>query len=274
MKFAINSAYVRKMLKGNGNLDDLQAALICKNAGFDIIDCTPAFNTDNDYESKAFELAQGLAENGIIVEQSHAPFNRYSELPREEFDIMLWNSFKTAKILGAKYMVIHADEFPRKYAFDSKKASDYAYEMFAPFVEYTAKHGFGVAVENLFDEGARNRFTADINEQIEIIDRFNDKCVTACWDFGHANVQHGENALDKLKLLGSRLSCTHVHDNLGLDSHMQIYDGNIDWASNAEYLKNNYSGIFTYEFVYGEKSDREMTEFLKNAHNTASQLFE
>lgn len=278
MEISVNSSYFRKIRGTDKKRTDLEAALICKQAGITVLDCTPSFTNDEDWERQAHKLAEDFSREGIRIEQGHAPFNRYKKKPLDEFKEELWRSFKTAQILGSRYHVIHADEYPLSLTYDSKAACDYSYELFAPYIEFAEKNGFGVAIENLFDEpsapnvNGRNRFTAVIEEQLEIIDRFNCKAVTACWDFGHANVSFGKDAVDKLKMLGSRLTCTHVHDNEGSDKHMPMYFGKINWEAYAEYLKSAYNGVFTYEFVYNEIPEEILADYLALAKKTAENL--
>ncbi len=277
MEISINTSYAAKTRDPADRRDDLTAAKNCKAAGYTVLDCTPIFATAEDYEAKAYDLANALTAEGLRVEQCHAPFNRYSKQPMEQFLERFRRSFYTAKILGARYMVVHADEYPLSLPYDSDVACAYAYEYLAPMAEYAEKNGFSLAVENLFDEPAfpningRNRFTAVVEEQIAIIDRLGGN-VTACWDFGHANVSFGKDGPEKLKQLGSRLSCTHVHDNLGQDKHLPLYFGNIDWDAYAPYLVENYQGVFTYEFVYHTFPESLLPAYLHLAKQTAEEL--
>ncbi len=277
MEISINTAYAAKRTDPKNRRSDLEAARICKAAGYTVLDCTPAFATDDDYETKAYDLANALAAEGLRVEQAHAPFNRYAKQPFDQFQERLRRSFHTARILGVRYHVVHADEYPLSLPYDSAAACDYAYEYLAPLAEYAEKHGFSLAVENLFDEpcfpsvDGRNRFTATIEEQIAIIDRLGGN-VTACWDFGHGNVSYGKDGLEKLGQLGSRLTCTHVHDNLGEDKHLPLYFGNMDWDAYAQYICQSYKGVFTYEFVYHTFPEALLPDYLRLAKRTAEEL--
>ncbi len=263
MEFAINTEYLRKVRGNRPERTDIEAARIAKSAGFSIIDCTPAFSYDKDYEKNAHKLAEDLASEGLRVEQSHAPFNIHYKLPLDEFKRWMWQCFDIARILGTKYVVVHPNESSDGNIY-TKEAADFMYELFMPYVEYGAKHGIGIAIENI---------DTPPSFHIELVDRFNTDTVTACWDFGHANC-YVKDPLKELKALGSRLSCTHVHDNNGSDSHLPIYFGTADWESIAKYLKESYSGVFTFEFVYGCIPDDLLIDYLKLEIKSAERLFE
>lgn len=275
MEIAINSGYFRRIYGSDKKRTDLECALLCKKGGFSLIDCSPAFLTDEDWLEKAKVLSEELKRGGITVEQSHAPFNRYSREPDDVFKEKLRRSFLTAAELGAKRIVIHADEYVcEKENYDSETACRFTYEFFAPFVELAQKCGIGVAVENLFEDEpgkGRNRCTSTVEEILRILELFNTPDVTCCWDFGHAAVAFGENMLKELKKIGEHVTCTHVHDNYkSEDTHLPIFLGKTDWNAHMDYLKKiGYKGAFTYEFVYGCIPECVIEDFLKFQYNAA-----
>ncbi len=267
MEISINTEYLRKVRGNRPQRTDIEAIRIAKAAGFNVIDCTPVFAEDEDYEKKAHVLAEQIKGEGIRVEQSHAPFNRYDKLPIEDFKERFWRTLKTSQIVGSKYIVAHCDE-PVPGAVDeiyTKKSADHIYDTFMPFVEYGEKHGIGIAIENT---------DTPPEFHIELIDRFNSDAVTACWDFGHANYFHGKDGFNQLKAIGNRLSCTHVHDNVYDDEHTPIFFGTVDWESTVKYLKDNYKGVFSLEFVYAVMPDELLLDFLKFARRSAEYLLE
>ena len=275
MNIAVNSGYFKKIYGSDNVRNDLEAALICKKGGFDILDCSPKFFEQDDWQRKADDLAESFAKEGITVEQSHAPFNRYIREDEQIFKEKLRRSFIIASKLGAKRIVIHADEYvPKDGIYRSEDACRFAYEFFAPFVELAEKLGIGVAVENLFEDRKkddRERCTSTVDEVLKIIELFNTPSVTCCWDFGHAAVAFGDNMLDELKKAAKYVTCTHVHDNYFFsDMHLPIFLGKIDWGAQIKYLKEiNYPGAFTFEFVYGVLPDDAIYDFLKFQYNSA-----
>lgn len=275
MQIAINSGYFRKIFDSDKTRTDLECARLCKKGGFSHIDCSPNFLKDSDWQDQAKKLAADLESEGIIVEQSHAPFNRYNREPESQFKEKLRRSFLTAAELGAKNIVIHADEYVcEKGTYDSEAACRFAYDYFAPFVELAQKNGIGVAVENLFEDGIhckRDRCTSTTDEILRIIELFNTPEVSCCWDFGHAAVSFGDNMLDELKKVGGHVTCTHVHDNYkNSDTHLPIFLGKINWKAHMDYLRKIlYKGAFTFEFVYGVIPENLIDDFLKFQYNAA-----
>ena len=110
--------------------------MLCKAGGFSWIDCSPKFLTDEHWQDKAKKLSEDLARENIKVEQSHAPFNRYAHEPDDVFKEKLRRSVITAAEIGAKRIVIHADEYDYSKGYDSEKACRFAYEYF--FADYRA----------------------------------------------------------------------------------------------------------------------------------------
>ena len=273
MDFAINTEYFKKVYGSDRKRTDLECAQLCKKGGFSLVDCSPNFLTEDDWCDKAKKLAEDFKCEGIAVEQSHAPCNRYNREPDDIFKEKLRRAFITAAEIGAKRIVIHADEYVCNGTYDSETACRFAYEYFAPLVELAQKLGIGVAVENLFEDGPkeRNRCTSRVEEVLRIIELFNTPTVTCCWDFGHAAVSFGENMLNELKKVGKYVTCTHVHDNyIYSDAHLPIFLGNIDWKSHIDYLKKiGYGGVFTYEFVYGCMPEELIADFLKLQYKAA-----
>ncbi len=282
MKISINSNYFRARRLGQPPRSYCEAALLCKNAGFDSIDfsCSSAFCAADDWETQAKQLAEDFSKNGIVVDQTHAPFNRYAREENAIFREKLRRAFETSAILGAKRIIVHADEYVAPDGkYNSEDACKFAYDYFAPYVELAKKRQIGVAVENLFEDGRcgenrRSRCTSEVDELITIIDSFRDPAVTCCWDFGHAAVAFGDKMLEELKKIGTRLSSTHIHDNCyGNDAHLPLFFGKIDWESHIEYLRSiGYDGAFTYEFVYGCIPDALLPEYLKLAYQTANYI--
>ncbi len=72
-----------------------------------------------------------------------------------------------------------------------------------------------------------------------------------CFDSGHAEVASG--AVEILKLLKTRVVCTHLHDNNSRqDLHLPPFRGVVDWpALLAELSSAGYNGKYTFEC--GEK---------------------
>ena len=284
MELSISLEYVQKGKAASAGRDIETAASLCAEAGILYVDYTNDYN-DPDYLKNAAKDREVLDRFGIFVEQSHAPFNRYgSYASNEEFMRRFTASFECARILGAKYMVVHADELhPNGDIWDVDDLIRRNYEYLSPYADFCRKNGMVMAIENLFEDKTwrvpqvegKSRFTSRVEEQIGLIDRFNDSAVAACWDFGHACCSYGkEDMTPALRRLGSRLVCTHVHDNnYRQDMHLVPFFGEIDWKAQMQTLRDiGYSGKLSFELVYGHIPDNVVKTFLKYVTEVGQEL--
>ena len=284
MELSISLEYVQKGKAAVTGRNIETAAALCAEAGIRYVDYTNDYNGPDCLKNAARER-EVLDRYGICVEQSHAPFNRYgSYATREEFMSRFAASFECARILGSKYMVVHADELqPSGDIWDVDELIRRNYEYLAPYAEFCSKNGMVMAIENLFEDKTwrvpqvegRSRFTSRIEEQIGIIDRFGVPCVAACWDFGHACCSFGkEDMTNNLRMLGSRLVCTHVHDNnYRQDMHLVPFFGEIDWKAQMNVLREiGYDGKLSFELVYGHIPDNIVKTFLKYVTEVGKEL--
>lgn len=281
-RLSTNLDYIMSARFGGTGTSAAEAAKLCLDAGFRVVDYSPDIRRD-DWKERVTQDAAAIRALGMDISQTHAPFNRYTKFPTEVFHEHLDRHFQAALILGVPRTVVHGNEyglFPNGY--DRKPAGDYAYEILAPHVEYALKHGLGVAVENLQEgrsfpeESTRLNYTAETEEVLELIHRFNDPLVTCCWDFGHAHVAYDSRMLDELKKVGPLLSCTHIHDNYyQQDLHLPPFMGDIDWKSHMRYLRESgYAGDITFEMVYGHIPAEMCGEFLASLYHSGELLLE
>lgn len=258
----------------------IEKAKYCRGLGFTSLDFLTNYWGES-YIERAHKFRELMNEAGLSIHQSHAPFNRYNKARSvDEFKPYVSRAIETAGILGAKYIVVHADEYrlAEGEEYDTKTVHDWTYEYLAPFVEQAEKCGVEIAIEDLFEEkgnkAPRSRHCSTVEELIALIERF-DKRVSCCWDFGHGHVAFGtENVFEEFKKVFPYISCTHVHDNYyNKDLHLLPYFGNIDWTAHIRYMKENgYKGNFTYEFVYGNMPAPILHEYLIFAKKIADYL--
>ena len=189
----------------------------------------------------------------------------------------------SSRIVGAKYVVVHADEYRTVDHYDEKEAEDFAYEFLAPYVEYAKKNGMIVAIENVFEDSIRrcpqfdgkSRFGSRIHELKGMIERFNDPAVQCCWDFGHASCAFGaDGMLEPMQEIGKHLVCTHVHDNYyERDLHLMPFLGTVNWEAHMKALREmNYQGKFSFELVYGCCPEALMGKWLQYVHEVGEYL--
>lgn len=260
------------------------AALLCHNTGFNYVDYTSDFQIDN-WIDNAYKEREILDLYGINVEQTHSPINRYRQFPDDIFWEYFKRSFEISKILGAKYVVVHADEYRTVDRYNEKEVLEYTYNYLAPYVEYSIKNGMTVAIENVFEDNnyrwpaidGKSRYTSRIEELKAIIERFNDKNVGCCWDFGHASVAFGLDGMtEALKEVGKYVVCTHIHDNYGRsDLHLLPFLGDINWVRELNCLADfNYEGNLSFELNYGSVPKSILQKWLDYAHSVGEYLIE
>ena len=151
MELSMSLGYMKKQ-RGTQTPRSLEAAArLCAEAGFAYADYTPDYISP-DWERKAHEDRAILDALGIQVEQSHAPYNRYGTYDRELFPEYFARSFEAARIVGAKYVAVHADEYRTTDHYDPKEIEDFAWEYLAPHAEFAAKNNMIMAIENVFED--------------------------------------------------------------------------------------------------------------------------
>lgn len=254
---------------------------LCKEAGFTVIDYTPGGET---WEKQVASLLKASEAYELPLEQSHAHYNRYAKMPTDQYKVLLDRNFEAAIRMGNKQIVIHGDDYriPEGGTYDAKRAEDETYEFWAPYVEKATSKGVGVAIETVFEDNRAkdappNRYTSRLEELIGLIDRFDNPLVTCCWDSGHARLAFTRAGMpDAMRALGSRITCTHIHDNYyNRDLHVLPFQGDIDWREQMATLKEiGYKGNLTYELVYGKWPESMVAEFLKVTADTGRILID
>ncbi len=280
MSICMNCLKPRRKDGAMRSIDEM--ARLCVAAGFRYVDYTPDY-ISADWREKAQRDREVLDCAGIIVEQTHAPYNRYGAHPDELFSEYYRRVFEASKIMGAKYVVVHADEYRTVDHYDEQEIEDFTYDFLAPYVDYAVRAGMTVAIENVFEDGIRrrpafdgkSRYTSRLHELLNIINRFNMPSVKCCWDFGHANCAFGkEKMVDMMKQVGAYICCTHVHDNYyGKDLHLVPFLGEIDWEAHMMALRQiGYQGKLSFETGYERFPDALLGKWLCHAADIGQYL--
>ncbi len=215
---------------------------------------------------------------GVKFVQAHAPCE--SVYNPQDYDLLFTlcqKALRGCAVLGIPWMAFHpshARRFGNRFPADMTPF-DFNLHFFGSLLPLAEELGVGMAVENVvpFYPGES---AADITDHmIELIDTINSPYMGATWDFGHAHLcQTVEGAEDiahqsvQLIKLGSRLKCTHVHDNNSgriasrlklfpnqasmalacFDEHIQPFAGDIDWQDAITGLDTiGYDRYFTFE---------------------------
>ena len=131
MELSLSLGYLLSMY-GSDRLRSLEdAARLCKGVGFDFVDYSPICHGDA-WEADVCREREILERAGLAVEQTHAPFNRYGFYSAEEFPERFRRLFVASRILGAKAVVVHADEYRPIGRYDVREALAFTYESSMP----------------------------------------------------------------------------------------------------------------------------------------------
>lgn len=254
-----------------------KAASALSKAGFKYLDYSAEVGCD-DWKSKYEKALEIFKNEGLKVYQSHSPMFRYTNKPPVVEQIE--RCFEATVSSGAKYMVVHADEFDfENLEYSPERAFEYNHNLFAPFVKKAEKAGIKIAFETVFADyfhvhRGRPRFTSDINDLKNLIESFGSPAACCCWDFGHAGVQFKEKHAQNIRYMGSLIECTHMHDcNFDLDTHLPPFLGEIDWKECITAFKETgFDGVVNVEFAHGHIPENLLDTFMKYVYDTAVEV--
>ena len=223
----------------------------------------------SDYLAFARKLKQIGLDNGIVCNQSHAPFPSLYPYIKP----FLQRAIECTAEAGGKICIIHPN--------NNKSAQENA-EMFFDLLPFAKEHGVKIATENMWNwdkEKDESCFAAcaTADSFVKHIDAVNDEFFVACLDLGHAEMRgSGDGAVNMIKALGNRLQALHIHDNdKWHDEHQIPFSCQIDFEAIVKALKEiNYSGWFTLEAdrYLNAYSAENMFDGIKNLAASARRL--
>ncbi len=196
----------------------------------------------SQYLSFARKLKQIGLDNGIVCNQSHAPF----PVSCPEIRSYLKKAIECTAEAGGKFCIIHPD--------NNKRAEENA-EMYWELLPFAIDHGIKIATENMWNwdkktDQASFAACATPESFCAHIDVLRSEYLVACLDIGHAEMKgSGTSAVEMIKALGSRLQALHIHDNdKWHDSHQIPFSMDISFEPIVRALKEiGYRGDFTLE---------------------------
>ena len=221
-----------------------------------------------EYLAFARKLKQIGLDNGIVCNQSHAPFPSNKEIRS-----YLKRAIECTAEAGGQICVIHPEAFntPEQNA-----------EMYLELLPFAKEHGVKIATENMWgwdQEKNESSFAACATSEdfVAHIDAVNDDFMVACLDIGHAEMRgSGSGAANMIRALGHRLQALHLHDNdRWHDSHQIPLSMDIDWTAVVKALKDiGYAGYFTLEAdaYLGSFTEETVMEGIRNLYASARKL--
>lgn len=226
--------------------------------------------TTSKYLDFAKRLKKVASDNGIVCNQSHAPFpsGNPSVYP------YLKKAIECTAEVGAEICVIH----PKNGSSPQENA-----EMYFELLPFAKECGVKIATENMWNwdkEKNQSSFAACATSDSfnAHLDAINDDFFVACLDIGHAEMQgSGNGAVNMIKALGPRLQALHIHDNdQWKDLHQIPFSNKIDFEAIVKALKEiDYKGYFTLEAdSYLGKHHNKDTVFkgMKELYNAARKM--
>ncbi len=213
--------------------------------GFKAID----FNADleefhTDVHGREFykNLKSYAESKGIRFTQAHAPFCRMFE-DNEDCVKKIVKAFENVSYLGTEMIVVHPCKHINYKDEEGKGMFDYNINFYKSLIPYAEEFGVKIAVENV-----NGTVTETAKGLLYIYESLNNPVFTICLDAGHGNIV-GEDPAEMIRSAGSRIGCTHIHDNDGkIDQHTLPFHGNTDWeAVMKAFADIDYKGNFNYE---------------------------
>lgn len=240
-----------------GKLED--CVKYCGEAGYRRMDisfldyCNFRFPIVTDQYRRWIDEIMCIADSyGITFGQAHAPFYNFCDgtvQDKDEKDMLIRRSIECAGRMGIPWIAIHAgtDYSSGEMRKASKeKNRDY----FLPLLEYAASWNVGIAFENLWDWNIapRKRYTAMVEDLIDLVDSFDCEYAGICYDVEHAGIS-GLDPAKEILLIGDRLKSTHISDYFDIKAdHLLPFTGVMEWRPFMKALASiRYEGDFAFE---------------------------
>lgn len=215
------------------------------------------------------KIKQVAADNGIVCNQSHAPFPVYCPEIRD----LMKTAIEFTAEAGGEIVVIHPDNY--------KTAEENA-EMYQQLLPFAKSCGVKIATENMWnwyagETQASPAACSDPESFLAHLNAVNDPDFVACLDIGHAAMQ-GMNTspAEMIRALGHHLQALHIHDNDCHGDHHQLpFTMSIDFDAVVQALKEiGYAGWLTLEvdrYCHGSTPEN-VYEKVQNMANCAKKI--
>jgi sugar phosphate isomerase/epimerase len=225
----------------------------------------------DDYIAFARRLRKIGEDNGIVCNQSHAPFPTCCKEVRSFYK----RAIECSAEAGAEICIIHPDNY--------KSAEENA-EMYFELLPFAKEHNVKIATENMWNWNKERDHAAPAacshhDNFVAHIKAVNDPYLVACLDIGHAEMKGLDTTAEEMiYALGDSVAALHLHDNdRWHDSHALPFTMDIDFDKVIKALKKiDYKGYMTLESNSYLKSytEENILEGMKNMAAVARKLAE
>ena len=228
----------------------------------------------SEYAAFAKRLRQVGLDNGIVCNQSHAPFPVAIPAIRD----YLRRAIECTAIAGGEICIIHPD---------NNKSPEENAEMYLELLPFAKEHGVKIATENMWNwnkelDQAAPAACSHHDNFLAHIKAVNDPYLVACLDLGHAEMKGlGTTARESILTLGEHLQALHIHDNdRWHDSHQIPFSMQMDFDVIVRALKEiGYRGYFTLEAdqylsAFHEENVAEGVQNMADAAHKLADMFE
>ena len=217
------------------------------------------------------QIKQVADDNGIVCNQSHAPFPVYCPEIRD----LMESAIEFTAEAGGEIVVIHPDNY--------KSAEENA-EMYLELLPFAKSCGVKIATENMWnwyavDNHASPAAFSDPESFLAHLNAVNDPDFVACLDIGHAAMQ-GMNTspAEMIHALGHHLQALQIHDNDCHGDHHQLpFTMSIDFNAVVDALRETgYAGWLTLEvdrYCSGATAEN-VAEIVQNMADCAKKIAE
>lgn len=222
---------------------------------------------DDSWEERVNYIKGLLDKENLKCVQTHLPYYELrisSEILDEAMEKSMLRGIIATKMLGAKFTAMH----PRSSVisdFDPKVSLQDNLKTINSYLPTAIENDVIIAVENLaiFPGIPYEKFYVwNAFDLVDLVDAVNSPNCKICWDFGHAHLT-GIDQVKALKHVGSRLCCTHVHNNFRrFDSHEVPTIGSMKWEEIMPVVEEiGYRGPMTLEVMYPD--NRTLDDYLR-----------
>ena len=246
-----------------------------KKHGYDCVDFQGMMSPESELYQKDetefknyFSYLKDAAQSvGIELWQMHAmwPHDDTTEESREQVIKCHQKAIRAAGIMGCKYLVIHP-ALPYGWLEELSKENvyDITAERFLKLLPFAKNEGVILCIENMPFRKMHSFST--IEEIKNIVERVNDPYMKVCFDTGHC-FYIGEDHYNAVKLLGGKIACLHVHDDIHRqDRHLMPFQGEINWYGFTKALKEiGFNGCLSLETCVNPNTPEPMKEQMQIA---------